>query len=120
MLQELYTDLILSNNILTDTATTDSDKQIELGKSLKKITEITYELILRSIIKVDTPNQSIEDKEMIAEWLHDVGKKTFETISKKILEVTEGGFNSSVEFSCKECAKTNSTLVIFDPTVFFA
>ena len=110
----------ITNNILTDTATTDSDKQIELGKSLKKITEITYELILRSIIKVDTPNQSIEDKEMIAEWLHDVGKKTFETISKKILEVTEGGFNSSVEFSCKECAKTNSTLVIFDPTVFFA
>jgi hypothetical protein len=109
----------ITNNILADVESTDSDKQIELGKSLKKITEITYELILRSIVKVDTPKESIEDKQMIAEWLHDVGKKTFEMLSTKIIEITDVGFNSSVEFSCKDCAKTNSTPVIFDPTVFF-
>ena len=109
----------ITNNILADTDTTDADKQIELSKSLKKITEITYELILRSIIKIDTPNQSIEDKQMIAEWLHDVGKKTFELISTNILKVTDSGFNSNVEYSCKDCAKTNSTIVIFDPTIFF-
>jgi len=109
----------ITNNILADTDTTDADKQIELSKSLKKITEITYELILRSIIKIDTPNQSIEDKQMIAEWLHDVGKKTFELISTNILKVTDSGFNSNVEYSCKDCAKTNSTVVIFDPTIFF-
>ena len=109
----------ITNNILADTDSTDSDKQLDLSKSLKKITEITYELILRSIIKVDTPDQSIEDKQMIAEWLHDVGKKTFELISTNILKVTDSGFNSNVEYSCKDCAKTNSTVVIFDPTIFF-
>jgi len=109
----------ITNNILTDTDTTDADKQIELGKSLKKITEITYELILRSIIKIDTPKESIEDKQLIAEWLHDVGKSTFEKISTKVLEVTDAGFNSVVEFNCKDCSKLNSIPVIFDPTVFF-
>ena len=46
-------------------------------------------------------------------------KKTFEMLSTKIIEITDVGFNSSVEFSCKDCAKPNSTPVIFDPTVFF-
>ena len=109
----------ITNNILTDTETTDADKQIELGRSLKKITEITYELILRSIIKIDTPKDSIEDSQLIAEWLHDIGKNTFGLISSKILEVTESGFNSQVEYSCKDCGKSNTTPIIFDPTVFF-
>ena len=109
----------ITNNILIDTETTDADKQIELGKSLKKITGITYELVLRSIIKVNTPKESIEDKQLIAEWLHDVGKNTFEQISKKIIEITDIGFNSSVDYSCEKCAKVNSTPVIFDPTIFF-
>jgi len=109
----------ITNNILVDTETTDADKQVELGKSLRKITEITYELILRSIIKIDTPQESIEDKQLIAEWLHDVGKNTFEKISSEVLKVTEAGFKSSVDFNCKDCAKVNSIPVIFDPTVFF-
>ena len=92
---------------------------MKIKKSLKKITGITYELVLRSIIKVDTPKESIEDKQLIAEWLHDVGKNTFEQISKKIIEITDIGFNSSVDYSCEKCAKVNSTPVIFDPTIFF-
>jgi hypothetical protein len=109
----------ITNNILGDEDLTDSEKQLQLGKSIKKITEITYELILRSIIKINTPKESIEDKLMIAEWLHGIGKDTFGKISKKIVEITNIGFNSNVEFGCEDCGTTNSTPIIFDPTVFF-
>jgi len=110
----------ITNNILGDDDSTDSEKQIQLGKSLKKITEITYELILRSIVKVNTPKESIEDKQMIAEWLHGIGKDTFGIISEKIVEITNIGFNNNVEYRCEDCDTTNSTPIIFDPTIFFA
>ena len=109
----------ITNNILGNPETSDAEKQIELGRSLKKITEITYELVLRSIVKVDTPNATIEDKELIAEWLHDVGKVSFASISEKILEITDAGFNNDVEFVCENCSEKNSTPIMFDPTLFF-
>jgi len=109
----------ITNNILSDNDTTDAEKQIELSKSLRKITEITYELVLRSIIKVNTPNATIEDKQLIAEWLHDVGRKSFGKISEKILEITNVGFKNTVDFVCEKCSEENSSEIVYDPTLFF-
>ena len=110
----------ITNNILANDDTTDAEKQVELGKSLKKITEITYELVLRSIIKVDTPTASIEDKQLVAEWLHDIGRASFGSISEKIVEITDVGFNNIIEFDCEKCSSKSSTPIVFDPTLFFA
>jgi hypothetical protein len=112
--QQAITNSILGNNDLTD-----SEKTIEFSKSFNKITEITYELVLRSIIKVATPNEDIIEKLLIVDWLNNVGKKPFELISDKILKATNEGFNNDVQYDCEHCKKTNTVPVIFDPTSFF-
>ena len=112
--QQAITNTILGNNDLTD-----AEKTVEFGKSFKKITEITYELVLHSIIKVSTPEEDIVDKKLIAEWLFSIGKKTFENMTEKILEATNDGFDNDVNYECEHCKTSNTVPIIYDPTSFF-
>ena len=112
--QQAITNSILGNNDLTD-----SEKTLEFSKSFKKITEITYELVLHSITKISTPNEDIVDKTLIAEWLFSIGKKIFESITNKILESTNAGFDNDVQYECEHCKISNTVPIIFDPTSFF-
>jgi hypothetical protein len=109
----------ITNSILGNDDLTDSEKTLEFSRSFNKITEITYELILHSIIKISTPNEDIVDPQLIAEWLFSVGKKIFESITEKILESTNKGFNNDVVYECEHCKLSNTTPIIFDPTSFF-
>ena len=45
------------------------------------------------------------------------GKKS---ISEKIVEITDVGFNNIIEFDCEKCSSKSSTPIVFDPTLFFA
>jgi len=109
----------ITNSILGNDNLTDSEKTLEFSKSFKKITEITYELILHSISKISTPNEDIVDPQLIAEWLFSVGKKIFESITEKILKSTNEGFNNDIVYECEHCTLSNTTPIIFDPTSFF-
>tara|TARA_S200000501_G_scaffold127853_1_gene120814 strand:+ start:3630 stop:4700 length:1071 start_codon:yes stop_codon:yes gene_type:complete len=110
----------ITNNIISNEELSQAEKASEFSKSFNKITEITYELVLQSILKVATPNEDIDAIHDIAEWLYLVDRKTFELIRDKILEATNDGFNGNVTYNCGKCNKENSTFISFDPTTFFA
>tara|TARA_B100000029_G_scaffold342402_1_gene334780 strand:- start:723 stop:1793 length:1071 start_codon:yes stop_codon:yes gene_type:complete len=109
----------ITNNIISNNDLSQAEKANEFSKSFNKITEITYELVLNSILKVVTPDEEITDIKHIAEWLYQVDKKTFENIKEKIVEGTNEGYDGDVEFHCSKCDKPSSVYVSFDPTSFF-
>jgi len=109
----------LTNNIISNNDLSQAEKANEFSKSFNKITEISYELVLKSIIKVATPDEEIIDFDLIAEWLYNVDKQTFEKIRDKILIATNEGFDGTVKVNCEKCSKENNVFVQFDPTSFF-
>ena len=56
----------------------------------------------------------------IRDMLHDIGRTSFGSISEKIVEITDVGFNNIIEFDCEKCSSKSSTPIMFDPTLFFA
>ena len=110
----------ITNSILSNEELSQAEKTLEFNKSFNVLAKMTYEVVLDSIIKIETPtNEIIDNREYITEWLYQIGKKHYDVISNKLEETTKDGFDNLVEFNCNKCNESNKVPIIFDPTSFF-
>lgn len=110
----------ITNSILSNDELSQAEKTLEFNKSFNLLARMTYEIVLDSIIKIETPNNEIIDNRAhITEWLYQVGKKQYDAISSKLEEITKDGFDNLVEFNCTKCNEPNKVPIVFDPTSFF-
>lgn len=110
----------ITNSILSNEELSQAEKTLEFNKSFNVLAKMTYEVVLDSIIKIETPtNEIIDNREYITEWLYQIGKKHYDVISNKLEEITKDGFDNLVEFNCNKCNESNKVPIVFDPTSFF-
>ena len=110
----------ITNSILSNEELSQAEKTLEFNKSFNVLAKMTYEVVLDSIIKIETPtNEIIDNREYITEWLYQIGKKHYDVISNKLEEITKDGFDNLVEFNCNKCNESNKVPIVFYPTSFF-
>jgi hypothetical protein len=98
----------------------DEEKLDKFGKSFVKLTELTVDIIADSIIQIDTPEESVTDKNMIKEFINNCPKDLFDKISNHITDI-----KSEIEFVeknavCGHCEFQYNIPITMDQSNFFA
>ena len=98
----------------------DEEKLDKFGKSFVRLTELTVDIIADSIIQIDTPEESVSDKNMIKEFINNCPKDLFDKISDHISNI-----KSEIEFVeknavCGHCEFQYNIPITMDQSNFFA
>lgn len=101
------------------------EKAALFAASFKKIAELTFTLVSKSIEKIDilnddgTINESISDTTLINEWMVAISKNESELIINSINKLNNVGIAKELTFKCESCDHTWSSEQGYDPTSFF-
>lgn len=99
----------------------DDDQRMKLfANGFKELANVTYSLMLNSIIKVvdESKGINVTDKAFIQDFLKNTDKKSIDKISDLIKEINQIGIKRSFTAKCEKCEHTWESEVDFNPTNF--
>ena len=76
--------------IVNDDSIPDDKKLQAFATSFKKLTELTIDLVLSSIVSIDTPEGKVVDKQQIRDFFNNSDKIMFDKILKHLERMKEG------------------------------
>lgn len=90
------------------------------ASAFKELSQVTYDLMLNSIIKVVDESNSINvsNKPDIKEFLQNIDKKSVDKISDLIKEINQIGIKKSFTAVCEKCNHNWESEVDFNPVNF--
>ena len=99
---------------------TEEQRLSMFSESIRKMAEITFDLISRSIIKIVNESQKIDvsDRSFILEFLRNSNKKYIDQISDTIKQINEIGIRKDYETVCEKCQHQWLAPVDFNPVNF--
>lgn len=111
-------------SIITAEDLEDPEKLAEYGKKFDKISNLTVDVLLDGIEKVEIITEEneklfVKDRDDIKEWLHNINREMVEQIREKISEINEIGVDKSLSVTCETCKHEWTTHIEFNPTDFF-
>jgi hypothetical protein len=106
-------------SIINDESISDEDKLDKFGKSFVKLTELTVDAIANCISSIDSPDGSVSDKEMIAEFINNCAKDMFDKVSTHITTMKDQIEFKAQDVTCGECGKEFSLPITMDQANFF-
>jgi hypothetical protein len=92
----------------------------KFGASFVKITELTVDVIADCIIKIDTPDGSVEDKAMIKDFINNCSKDIFDKVSTHVTSMKDQLELKAQTVKCNECGSDFSMPISMDHSNFFA
>jgi len=101
---------------------TEEEQTEHFGKTFIDIANLTIELIANCIDSVSHPTEleeSVNDKEMIKEWLTSITKKDYDQIKDVVEKLSESGINEIFKVKCQECGHAWDSQVDLDMSNFF-
>lgn len=107
--------------ILNEDEELSEEEKIKKAKeSLEKVQDMVLFSVMNSITKVflRDKNLTIDDKEMILEWLKTLKIKDFNKIKNLIAEINDIGLPNSVNVTCRNCNTKYDIEVKYDPADF--
>jgi len=90
-----------------------------LGESLKQITELTINLISKSIAAIKIPGAVVTDVEQIKDFLHNCDRTLFKQVRDRVIELTQAGQIPPLDVECSECHHKHKQEVNMDMSSFF-
>jgi hypothetical protein len=105
--------------IVNDENMSDELKLEKFGQSFIKLTELTVDVVANSIIKIDTPDGSVEDKSMILEFIQNSPKEVFNTINEHVTSMKDKIELKVNDVVCGECKHVFDMPVTMDQANFF-
>jgi hypothetical protein len=99
----------------------DIDKAKIISDSINRITQMTFELVAQSIIKIEiiVNKEIVTDQSFINEWLSSISKTQADQIINTVVALNSTGVNKKLNAICSECNHTWKTELELDPTSFF-
>ena len=76
--------------IVNDESIPEDQKLQAFSNSFKKLTDLTIDLVLNSVVAIDTPEGKVLDKKMIKEFFNNADKTVFDKILKHLQSMKEG------------------------------
>lgn len=112
--------------IVNDETIPDDQKLQAFANSFKKLTDLTIDLVLNSIVAIDTPEGKVIDKNQIRDFFNNVDNSVFDRIMKHLEKMREGyaikpfKVTSSPEDIEKGAPAEYEIPITFDQSNFFA
>ena len=102
-----------------NSALSESDRSAIFGKAFKELSNLTFELILNSIIKITDNNEvNVTDKKYIKEFLFNIDKKSVDKIADLVKEINTIGIKKTFTATCSECGHSWESEIDFNPVNF--
>jgi hypothetical protein len=106
----------------------DSNKDIDeltkakiLGESIDRLSQMTFELVSKSIEKIVLLKKEVEitDKKHIKEWLLNISKEQSDLVVEAVNKLNLVGPSKTLPLTCENCGNTTEETLSFDPSSFF-
>lgn len=89
-------------NTINDEKLSDEEKLKFFNESFGRLTAITIDLLLESIVEIHIKQGIVDQKEFIVDWINNVDKAVFEKIQKHVAELKKHNELQSLEFTTTE------------------
>lgn len=107
-------------NIVNDDKMTDEEKLDQFGKSFVKLTELTVDIVAGCISKIETPDGSTDDKNLIREFINNCSKDVFDAIQNHISNLKDQIELKPQDVKCSHCQSDFLLPITMDQSNFFA
>jgi len=107
-------------SIVNDESMPDEEKIEKFGESFVKLTYLTVEVIAGCIQSIETPEGTVEDQELILEFIQNSSSEIFNKLSEHINDMKEQMTLKAHDVECAECKHHWTVEVAMDQTNFFA
>jgi hypothetical protein len=97
----------------------DEERNKVLAESLKQITNLTINLISKSIAAIQVPGAVVTDIEQIKEFLQQSDRTLFRKIRDHVIDLTQGSQIKPLNVECSECHHKYQQEINMDMTSFF-
>ena len=106
-------------SVINDEKMSDEEKLKLFNDSFIKISELTVDIVAGCIDHVDTPDGTVDDKEMIKEFINNASKELFDTISAHVKDMKSKNELKPVDAKCSECSNEYQIPITLDQADFF-
>jgi hypothetical protein len=90
-----------------------------LAETLQQITELTMNLIVKSVAAIQIPGTVVTDAEQIKEFLQESDRTVFRQIRDHVIELTQQSQIKPLDTECTECHHKFQQEINMDMTSFF-
>jgi len=90
-----------------------------LSETLQQITELTLNLIVKSVAAIQIPGAVVTDAEQIKEFLRESDRNVFRQIRDHVIELTQQAQIKPLDVECTECHHKYQQEINMDMTSFF-
>jgi hypothetical protein len=97
----------------------EEERNLMLSETLKHITELTINLISKSIAAIQIPGAVVTDVEQIKDFLHHCDRTLFKQIRDRVIELTQAAQIPPLDVECTECHNKYKQEVNMDMASFF-
>ena len=104
---------------LPDTGIPDAEKIGALSDALKKITEITVNILAQSIATIRTPQALVNEPEYIQDFLKNCDRNLFNQIRDFIIDLKEKSEMRPLKIVCDACKAEYEQAITMDMSSFF-
>jgi hypothetical protein len=104
---------------MTDGEMSDEQRNHVLTASLKQITNLTINLISKSIAAIQVPGAVVTDIEQIREFLQESDRTLFKKIRDHVIDWTQAAQIKPLNVACSECQHKYQQEINMDMTSFF-
>ena len=105
--------------VINDENMKDEEKLRLFNESFIKISELTVDIVAGCIDHVDTPDGTVDDKEMIKEFINNASKELFDTISEHVTAMRSKNELQPVDAKCTACSHEYKIPITMDQADFF-
>lgn len=104
-----------------NTEMNEEERQHQVGKLIRNITERTFDLLAQSVTSVTIvkTNQTVTDPQHITEFIKSISKAQAEVIIDQVRNLNQMGIDTESRFTCTSCGHEWTQPLDFDPTSFF-
>jgi hypothetical protein len=97
----------------------DEERNRILSESLKQLTELTINLISKSIAAIQIPGAVVTDTEQIKDFLHHCDRTLFKQVRDRVIALTQQGQIQPLDVECTECHHKYKQEINMDMASFF-
>lgn len=105
--------------VINDENMKDEDKLTLFNESFIKLSELTVDIVAGCIDHIDTPDGTVDDKDMINEFVNNASKELFDVISTHVTEMKTKNELKPIDAICQGCSEEYVIPITMDQSDFF-
>lgn len=106
--------------IVNDQELSEEEKVEKFGQSFVKLTAMTVDIVVNSIVSIETPEGIVTDKDMIKEFMENTSSEIFNKVNNQVKDMKELMSLKAHDVLCNECQHKFTIEITMDQTNFFA